>query len=317
MVLDWLDYRLDGNEWEKLCIDICRIYYKNDDFQEVPANYKGDGGIEGFTKSNLGVVIQCYCPSDLNKDNDSLYESQRDKVSQDIKKIIDNHDILKKVGVPKIEKWVFMVPEYKDKRILEHCQNKQEWIIKSKLEKPNELSLISENFKVVIHVAADFKTEIARLIRSGITNIKLDVPELEDCPIDWSKVNSEKSDNITRKMNAVTQNVNKNSERMKRLIDFQVKQYIQGKVTMESLSNEYPDIWEDIIKIESIFRRKVEEKCMMLNDNRMNVELYNELSNEFYDALSKELDYLTPSTVELIKQSFIASWLADCHMEFY
>ncbi|MGX7038113.1 hypothetical protein [Vagococcus fessus] len=317
MVLEWLNYKLDGNKWEELCIEICRIYYKKDDFHEVPANYKGDGGIEGFTKSELGVVIQCYCPSDENRDNDSLYKAQRDKVTEDIDKIINNHEILKGLGVPKISKWIFMVPEYRDKRILQHCQVKQEMIIQAKIDNPDELSLISEDFKIIIRVAADYKTEIARLIRCGITDIKLDVPELDDCPIDWSEVDSEKSDNIIRKMKAVSPTINSNAERMKKLIDFEVKKYIQGKVTMEYFCNEYREIWEDIKKVESVFKRDVQEKCMMLDDNKMNLDLYHQLSDEFSQSLSSELDYLSESTINLIKQSIVASWLADCHMEFY
>ncbi|KKK35696.1 hypothetical protein WN59_02405 [Salinicoccus sediminis] len=317
MVINWLDYKLDGNRWETLCLDICRIIYKEEYFHEVPAHYKGDGGIEGFTKSKLGVVIQCYCPDDPNLDHNKLYESQRDKVTKDIQKIIDNHGILKKIGVAKITRWIFMVPEYKDKRILEHCQNKQRMILKAKENNPKDLEYISEDFQVHIKVAADFKTEIARLIRTEITDVKLDIPELEEESINWETLDSEKSKNVSRKMKAISSTTEENPERSRKLIDYHIKRYIFGKTTLEKLSNEYPDIWNDVMKIERVFKNKVKEKTLLSYNHEMNLKTYNALSDEFEESLNVELKYLTTETSMMLAQSIISSWLADCHMEFY
>jgi len=317
MVLSWIGYELDGNSWEELCMDICRIAYKDDYFHTVPAHHKGDGGIEGFTKSKLGLVFQCYCPDDANVDYDKLYELQRDKVTRDIQKIIDNHQILKDIGVTQISRWIFMIPEYKDKRILAHCQNKQNMILKAKLSDPENLQYISDNFQIDIKVAADFKTEIARLIRTRITDIKLDIPDIENADINWEDIDSEKSENVIRKMKAISPSSGENQNRMNMLIDHQIKKYVSGKVMLEKLSNEYPDIWNDIMSLERVFKNKVREKTLLANNNEMNLATYNELSAEFEKSLKKELNYLTIETSMYLSQSIISSWLADCHMEFF
>ncbi|MBR3209661.1 MAG: hypothetical protein IKF82_05275 [Bacilli bacterium] len=317
MVLDWLGYTLDGNSWEKLCVDICRIVYKDDFFHEVPAHYKGDGGIEGFTKSDLGVVIQCYCPDDPNISYNDLYEAQRDKVTKDIKKIIDKHELLKSMGVEKINRWVFIVPEYKDRRILIHCQEKQKMIVKARLDDPTNLQYISENFQIDLKVAADYKTEVARLIKSGIADIRLDIPEIDQEIIDWDSISSEKSKNVSRKMRAISPTSDERPERIMQLIDFQIKKYLSGKITLEKLSNEYPDIWDDVMKIERVFKNKVKEKTLLSSSHEMNLEVYNELSKEFENSLNKRLSYLTDETSIMLAQSIVSGWLADCHMEFY
>lgn len=318
MVLEWLDYKLDGDKWEDLCIEICRIIYKHDFFHKVPSRYKGDGGIEGFTKSDSGIVIQCYCPDDPNISVNDLYAAQRKKVTDDIKKIIDNHIILKGIGVDRISKWIFMVPDYKDRRILKHCKDKEKMVLQAKLEDPLHLDYISDDFKVVIKVAADFKTEIARLIKSGITDIKLDVPEIQDPNINWENIDSSKSNNVKRKMKAISSSSDEeNKERINRLIDFQLKKYVFGKITLEQLSNEYPDIWKDVMRIERIFKDKVSEQSLLSTNQEMHLVTYNNLSKEFIEMLEKELKYLTSHTIMLIQQAVVASWLADCHMEFY
>lgn len=317
MVLSWLDYKLNGKSWEKLCIDICRIKYEQDDFQEVPSHHKGDGGIEGFTKSGSGIVIQCYCPDDVNIDINNLYESQRSKVTEDIAKLINNHERLKAIGVNKVSKWLFMVPEYKDKRILEHCNTKQELVKQSKLDNPDKLSYISEDFQIIIKVASDFKTEISRLIRAGITEIELDIPRRGIQEIDWNSIGSEKSDNVTRKMKAISPGSLDNPMRINGLISYQIETYIFGKLTLEKLQNEYPDIWSDIMKIESVFKNKVRERTFLSQSHEMNVDVYKELSEEFESSIDKNLNYLTYETKLLLSQSIVSSWLADCHMEFY
>ena len=66
-------YLSSGEEWEKLCNSCYRIRYQEQGYQEIPAKYKGDGGIEGFTKN--GIVYQCYCPNENDeKDNQLLFD---------------------------------------------------------------------------------------------------------------------------------------------------------------------------------------------------------------------------------------------------
>ena len=49
-------YLSSGEEWEKLCNSCYRIRYQEQGYQEIPAKYKGDGGIEGFTKMSICVI---------------------------------------------------------------------------------------------------------------------------------------------------------------------------------------------------------------------------------------------------------------------
>jgi hypothetical protein len=118
-MLDFIQQYLTGEEWEKLCNSCYRMKYQEEGYQEIPATYKGDGGIEGFTKN--GTVYQCYCPEKEYTD-DALYEHMRDKMTKDIAKFIspEYEKVLKGLGVRDVHRWQLVVPEYKDRRILEH-----------------------------------------------------------------------------------------------------------------------------------------------------------------------------------------------------
>ena len=110
---------MNGNAWEDLCVKCYRIRYQNENYTYIPAAQGGDAGIEGFTQN--GIVHQCYCPEREYSD-DELYAHQRDKLTKDIDKLLNNGERLKKLGVPTIVEWHFDIPEYKDSRIIIHAE---------------------------------------------------------------------------------------------------------------------------------------------------------------------------------------------------
>lgn len=75
---------LDGERWEALIQSVFKRKY--DTYQEMVPS-PGDLGIEGFVLGE-GIVIQCYCP-DEDYDTKTLHEKQRDKITRDIKKLLD------------------------------------------------------------------------------------------------------------------------------------------------------------------------------------------------------------------------------------
>lgn len=117
----------DGDEWEILMNKCYRMRYQEQGYQEIPANFGGDAGVEGFTKH--GIVYQCYCPEKQYSDDD-LWENQRDKVTKDIGKLLKNGERLKAMGIKLIKEWHFVTPEYRDSRLLSHCEKNEKKLLK-------------------------------------------------------------------------------------------------------------------------------------------------------------------------------------------
>lgn len=166
--------KLDGDTWEDLCQSCYRIRYQEQHYLEVLAVHGGDAGIEGFTRT--GIVNQCYCP-ERDYSDDELYEHLRKKMTTDIGKLLDKgyKARLKKLGVPTIHEWHFVIPEYRDSRIIEHAETKRKEVLQAKSGNPSQYDYIVDDFVIVIKVAEDFKFEITKTIRESLTDAKLNI----------------------------------------------------------------------------------------------------------------------------------------------
>ena len=317
MPLKLLDYKLDGKSWEELCISCYRMRYTNEHFHEIPANYRGDGGIEGFTKS--GVVIQCYCPNDPNLSHKDLYENQRTKVTDDINKLLDvkNGELLKSMGVPQIREWHFIVPEYKDRRILQHVEKKKKLVLEKIKEKNDLYDYISEEFEISIKVASDFRAEIYSLVRDQTTNVKLNLAIREEKPANWSECENDKIENVRRKVIAINPKLKLNEDSLNDFIDMYMNAYIQGVELLKNIGNSFPDLRKDILDFANEYKKEVRMQTLLNDDHKLNSKLFKEIGNEFEDKISKQIKYLDTISILQLKQKLIAGWLADCSMEFW
>lgn len=304
---------MTGNAWEDLCVQCYRIRYQEDNYTAIPATQDGDAGIEGFT--NKGIVHQCYCPERAYSDNE-LYEHQRVKLTTDIEKLKKNSARLRALGVPPIIEWQFNIPEYKDSRILIHAECKRQEVLTAKKDKPSDYAHIAENFQVVIKTADDFKPEISQIIRTNITDMKINAVIKHTNVPDWSKCDSDKVANIRRKIKAVML-VDDTDETFNEVVGIYVGYYVSGLEIMNNLRINFPEIYEDIIRLEQSYKREVSIKTLMNTDKTMNRTLFDEILNEFHSKLERDFSSrFTEASIGELKQDLIASWLADCSMEF-
>ncbi|MCW9134662.1 hypothetical protein OF830_28345 [Bacillus paramycoides] len=312
-MLDLINQKIDGNLWEELCTKCYRMRYQSEGFHPVPAAYRGDHGIEGYT--HTGIVYQCYFPEKEYSD-DELYKSQRDKMTRDIKKFLENGEGLKSIGVENVKEWHFVVPTYKDRRILEHRTTKQREVRKKKKE--NDLDYINENFCIFIKTEDDFFEELAKVINVG-NALKYDISFQHTGEIDWSKCDSDKVDNIKRKIKAIMTGKDAllSEEPYKRLVNLYVSFYMKGIEILNTLRLKSPILYEQITKISYSFRTHAQMKCDFNTDRTLNKEIFEEILKEFEERLNEAFsDTMTRPSIAELKNDLISSWLADCPMDF-
>ena len=86
---------------------------------------------------------------------------------------------------------------------------------------------------------------------------------------------------------------------------------------MNNLQLHFPEIYEDLYKLEQSYKREVSLKTRINTDRQLNQSLFNNILNEFQEKLEKDFSkMLTQASVVELKQDLVASWLADCSMEF-
>lgn len=310
-MINLLGNKLDGDTWEKICDYCYRERYQEYHFVKIPSNYEGDGGIEGYTHN--GIVYQCYCP-EKEYSNNELNDKLRDKVTKDINKLVSNGDELKALGVPIIKEWHFVTPEYRDKRILKHIEKKKDFVLKEK--KKNNLDYISNDFKIVIKVIEDFSSEICRYVNLT-KGIKFSFPLMESREIYRDNYPSEQLKNIERKMKAIT-NEKVPIERINKMVDIYASHYLNWLELRTSISDKNPELFERILYIQEACKSEIEIRCEMNIDSTINYNLFNSIMNEFEEKLKKEFDDLVDlKSLNQLKHDTIATWLAECPLEFY
>lgn len=314
MILDFYDDKLDGDSWEELCQACYRIKYQKEHYMEIPAAYQGDAGIEGFTQT--GVVNQCYCHEKKFSENE-LYEKQRDKMTKDITKLLSPNykNKLYELGVPVIKEWHFVIPYYKDARIIQHAATKTREVLKKKKEEPEQYDYISEDFVIVIKEAEDFRFEITRIIRNSITDTKLNLAIREVKAPDWKQCDSEKVENIKRKVSAVMGD-GYDEEDFNIVVNTYVESYIKGLEIMRILRISYAEIYEDVYSLEQAYKKQVETKTRMNTDKSMNSTIFNEILVDFEKQLKESCGYFSAASIIELKTDIVSMWLADCSMKF-
>ena len=313
-ILNLIEGYMNGDAWEDLCISCYRMKYQEQHYVSIPAVHKGDAGVEGYTRT--GIVHQCYCPERAYSDNE-LYEHQRDKLSADIKKLLENASRMQKIGIPVIHEWHFNIPEYKDSRILAHATAKQQEVLSEKSNNPSSCSHIADDFQIIIKIAEDLAPEISKILRTTITNNRLNLAIQHTSSPDWSQCDSIKVGNIRRKIKAVMHIDDDSDPALNRVIGLYVDYYISGMENMSNLRISFPEIYEDLYKLEQSFKNEVTIKTLMNTDHSMNQSVFTSILTEFGEKLEKEFSTIfNQASIGEIKQDLVASWLADCSMEF-
>lgn len=312
--MPFIEGYMTGNAWEDLCVQCYRIRYQNDHYISIPAVQSGDAGIEGFTQK--GVIHQCYCPEREYSDND-LYIHQRNKLTDDIGKLMKNAERFKALGIPPIVEWHLDIPEYRDPRIIVHAQFKQQEVLQAKKDTPSDYEHITDDFKIIIKIADDFTPEISRIIRTNLTDIRLNLAVQHTDTPDWSKCDSQKVENIRRKIKAVMHIDDDSDKALNAVTNIYVSCYISGVENMNRLRVGFPEIHEGIFQLEQSFKREVSIKTLMNTDRALNQTLFSGILDEFQAKLEKDfLLMFTVGSIGELKQDLVASWLADCSMEF-
>lgn len=315
MILDFLEGPLNGDSWEELCNSCYRMKYQEEHYTEIPAVHGGDAGIEGFTRT--GRVYQCYCPEREYTD-DELHNHLRDKMTDDINKLITPKYAkrLKELGVPVIKEWHFVIPQYRDARIIQHAECKRQEVLSLKKSQPDIYDYIDDNFVIVIKQAEDFKVEISKIIRTTLTDMKLNFAIYHTADPDWSKCDSEKANNIKRKVKAVMGNIKETDEDFNSVVNTYIESYIKGLEILRILRISYTEVYEEIYMLEQAYKKQVSLKTKMNTDSSINSKLFNEILDDFQNKLEDQFKYLTAASVMELKIDLISGWLADCSMQF-
>lgn len=292
----------DGQEWEDYIVELLAIKY-GEKLQLIPATNKGDYGLDAFTMD--GNAFQCYAAKEPLP-NKTLYEKQRNKMTKDIKKFIDNkHELSKVFCNLKISNWFLVVPRWEFKELLEHAGLKTEEILNL------NLPYVDNNFKVGVITDTSFPKEKDVFYLSNTDKIKVPFSNPNSSEItEWKKNQSDLVANCTRKL----KNLNYNDEECEKKCEMFAKYFIKGQNSLNNLLNKYPSVYKTVMDIKN-------NKEDYLDAERMTATLMNknggEIITETRDTYKSEVLKigLPADTAEILSYEAISDWIFRCPLE--
>ncbi len=297
--------RLCGEEWQRWANQLLTRRYGPAEYQKVPDNDRGDAGIEGFTLTE-GHAYQAYgCDEPVA--TTKRYESQRDKMTRDLKKYVENRDILVRIfGVTRITRWVLFVPFFDSKELVAHAATKTSEILS------HDLSYTHPSFRVVISDEDEFCAERDCLLNSGSMTVDVGVSPATDQQVqEWITTNDSLVATLDEKI-AKLPTIRTEAARV-RFRENLLRHYLEGQEAWEYLRR-FPITYEKLFSIKARRERFIETSCMLHSGS--NADLLNRSLDEFMASVREETKAVGMLTVESLAWEAVADWMIRCPLGF-
>ena len=296
--------RLSGDEWENWANRLLSCHCGPTDYQRVPAKDRGDAGIEGFWISRC-EAFQCYgCEEPISVDE--RYKKQRDKMTADIQKFIDNKKTLALLfGRLKIKRWVLFVPHFDSKEIVTHAAKKTQAVIDA------GLSYGDDDFRVMVCQESDFAVARDQLINATSQGLKLKTPPVSDAAVTaWTKSNDGLLGVLRNKIEKLPtlQTQADRDEFVTKVLRWD----LSGQDLLVQL-RDYPQVYEKVIETKS--HREEYLSMESLHGSASNV-VFRETQKSFQVALEREAKELHAFCAEKLAYEAVADWLIRCPLQF-
>ena len=294
--------QMDGNMWEDYCQKLLQMRYE--DYQKVPAQFGGDYGIEGFTRS--GIVFQCYCPDDDPSGRD-LYEKQRDKITTDIKKLVKNASAISALGAGTIMEWHFLTPRYNSRYLVSHCRTKESEVQSKSLE------TVHGEFTIYLKTEDDYIPE--RQIYLGTGGLRVQ-PSGEEPPLGELEKLLTSDNEIVLNIKTKLEKLALPSRQRTDLIIQSVKGYIVGKYELQILNEKFPSTYESVVQLKSATESQLPMRMLSCSDNHGTI--LHKILQEYEDKLSTDFSgSLSSALIKRLSTEAISDWLGRCRLNFF
>ena len=296
---------MDGNSWEADVKRWLLLKYPND-FQEVPATDKGDAGIEGYCICDCNVY-QCYAALP-NLDTKSLYENQRDKLTEDIGKFVGNKAKLVKL-LPrgfKTRRYFFVMPEYRSRDLVSHANEKAEEVRQAKLV------YAAADFAIMLHKKADYEQQQREEQLRLLKKLNLDIEDVEKEAVqEWVVGNNAGVQNLDRKIRAFT-GLTAQAD-IEKLREYWIERKICTDNALEKLHARTPDAWEKLWAVKQARERLLGREYSRAGAKTGNVAA---ISDKLADDMISRVQNLEQVGAETLAEGLVGEWLQDCKLDF-
>ena len=294
---------VDGDAWEAFCQKILKLKYS--DYQEVPAQFGGDLGIDGFTRS--GLVFQCYCP-DEPLTGKALYEAQRDKITKDIGKLVRNATQIMALGTGQVREWHFLTPMFNSRHLHLHCREKEAFVAAKSLPE------IPADFRIFVKDEDDYIVERQTVLSAGGIMIHAADGEPDAGQIEAF---SQSENGLVSIIEGKLQHLREPStpDARAKLTRCLVRDLLVGRQEQERINERYPEDFRTITRLKAAKEAQVESRALTYAGPPG--ELLKETLEQYRDALHDSLGQrLESALIDRLASEAVSDWLGRCPLRF-
>jgi hypothetical protein len=297
----------DPNDWEQHIQQMLKLRYAQPvgSYQHIPADIKGDYGIEGFATD--GTAYQCYACQNWT-DFGVLLSHQKNKMTVDIGKLIKNEGgLLRILGDIRIAIWNFVLPFWNDKELLTHARKKQAEV---RDRRPKH---VDANFRIAVITGEEFLIERHALAKRDL--YKFDIRELPDTLLTAAKWMDQNKGlalvaNLTRKSSVIAKG--KSPKMREAFLNQTIKDYTAGSVVLSRLEREMPEVYEEVIKRKT--DREGELETASVTNALVPGKFFDETLSQ-YKAQLREVAGISTRAVDILAREAVSDWLLRCPLE--
>jgi hypothetical protein len=299
VVKDW-----DGVEWQKHIELLLLRHHGPGNYQRIPDTVSGDAGLEGFCRSS-GYAYQCYAAQGIY-DAKKLYEKQRDKISADIGKLINNKQkLIPLLGPTKLIRWVLVVPHFNNKDIISHAETKAEEVRKS------GLPYIAPNF--AIHVIDDdaFAVERESLIKASLVQLQIPFTTTDHQKVSaFQAAHNTLISNLERKLRSLLPANDPTREAA--LKEHLIRHHLDGQAALQHIQAAYPDTYGAMLQHKRIREAYLETEHLLPGASKtLQAEL-----QDYKNRLLKDIKGLSEAQADVFAWEAVVDWLLRCPLDF-
>jgi hypothetical protein len=291
-----------GEEWQTYVDQLLHRRYSPGNYQKVPDRFGGDHGIEGFSIDD-GCAYQCYAVEGQTTAGET-YEKQRDKLTGDIAKFVNNRDGLASLfGDIKVRRWILVVPEFDNRQLVAHASTKTQTV------KSAALPYVSDDFRIVVVNDDAFALEREALRTAGLVEIVVDpLPPAPSAISSWIEAegNSELLSNLRAKVTALVP-----SGKHDAVIRELLHSYLMGQEILNHLHNYFPQTYEAVLGAQAI-REEVLKLQSALGEAGSALNPHIE---QFEEALQSDVGGISRGDTSRLARGAVADWLMRCPLE--
>lgn len=294
-------FNFDGTKWEKFCEKMMRHHYTQPYFTAVPADDRGDCGLEFFTKD--GSIFQCYFP-DPQYSMAEYKKHVQAKIRTDINKLkIYESEIKKFLDDIIIKQWVLLLPENRTKELISYCNT-----YKKKVLEANISYIHPADFTVKIETADSYPASKTYALKYGDELINLPFKKIEEIELNTFKDSSFER-NISRKSGFI-------SDKPENFANSMTSKYLKITSYLEDLRFNYPDTYQDIEECGRMLLGKMKD---LIDIEGMDPDV--KFIKAVRDQNEREITEIFSSIISKFNRSelsygYIAKWIAECNMDF-